>query len=141
MAGPNRRSRPYIAAEATAAATAFRDMYGPDLRFAPILVVIAAYDEEDSLGEVLDAVPEMVAGLSVDTLVVDDGSTDATVRVAEGHQHVRVALLRRNCGHGVALRLGYRLPAGDGAREIRTVAAGMQGGPPGRAQGVPPPPP
>src|SRR3954447_5998634 len=126
MAGPNRRSRPYIAAEATAAATAFRDMYGPDLRFAPILVVIAAYDEEDSLGEVLDAVPEMVAGLSVDTLVVNDGSTDATVRVAEGHQHVRVALLRRNCGHGVALRLGYRLPAEDGAVYIVTLDADMQ---------------
>ena len=105
---------------------AFRDRYGADLRFAPVLVVIAAYDEEDSLGRVLGAVAPEVAGLAVDTLVVDDGSTDATARVAEKFDRVRLARLGRNCGHGIALRLGYQLAAEHGADYVVTLDADMQ---------------
>jgi glycosyltransferase involved in cell wall biosynthesis len=126
MTVSNRRNRPYIAEERSAAIDAFRDRYGADLRFAPILVVIAAYNEEDSLGEVLDHIAPEVAGLSVDTLVIDDGSTDATAAVAEKYPHVRLARLNRNCGHGIALRLGYQLAAEHGADYIVTLDADMQ---------------
>lgn len=126
MSPPNRRNRSYIAEEKAAARDAFRDQYGADLRFARILVVIAAYNEEDSLGEVLDAIAPEVSGLAVDTLVVDDGSTDATTTVAEKYEHVRLARLPRNCGHGIALRLGYQLAAEHGAEYVVTLDADMQ---------------
>lgn len=126
MSASNRKARPYLATEQSAALTSFADQYGADLTFAPILVVIAAFNEEESLGEVLGAIPAEVCGLAVDTLVVDDGSSDGTARVAEKYDRVRLARLRRNCGHGIALRLGYRLAAEHGARFIVTLDADMQ---------------
>jgi glycosyltransferase involved in cell wall biosynthesis len=126
MGVSNRKDRPYIADERAAAAGSFRDRYGADLQFAPILVVIAAFNEEESLGEVLLHIPDEVSGLPVDTLVVDDGSSDATAEVAQKYDRVRLARLVRNCGHGVALRLGYALAAEYGARYIVTLDADMQ---------------
>lgn len=126
MTAPNRKDRPYIAEQQASARAAFNDRYGADLKFAPILVVIAAYNEEDSLGEVLDAIAPEVCGLPVDTLVVDDGSSDATASVAEKYERVRLARLERNCGHGAALRLGYRLAAEHDATYIVTLDADMQ---------------
>lgn len=122
----NRRDQPYIAAERAAAIGDFGDRYGHDLTFAPIVVVIAAFNEEESLGEVLMHIPREVGGLAVDTLVVDDGSTDATREVAEKYDGVRVARLARNCGHGVALRVGYRLAAERAADYVVTLDADMQ---------------
>ena len=122
----NRKDRPYIPQERAAAREAFRDRYGEDLKFARILVLIAAFNEEDCLGEVLDHIPSEVSGIAVDTLVVDDGSSDATANVAEKYDHVRLARLQRNCGHGVALRLGYQLAAEHGAEYIVTLDADMQ---------------
>ncbi len=124
--GANRKDRPYIAEERAAALAEFRRRYGADLRFTPILVVIAAFNEEDSLGEVLAHIPAEVCGRPVTTLVVDDGSSDATAEVAEKYDNVRLARLERNCGHGVALRLGYQLAAEHGADYIVTLDADMQ---------------
>ena len=64
--------------------------------------------------------PAEACGLAVDTLVVDDGSTDGTSAVARG-DGAHVARLERNCGHGVALRLGYELAREHGARFIVTL--------------------
>lgn len=92
----------------------------PDLRFAPVVAVIAALDEEGALGQVLAEVPAQACGLDVDVLVIDDGSTDRTSEVAsEGGAYV--ARLERNCGHGVALRAGYRLAREFGARFVVTL--------------------
>ena len=103
---------------------AFRERY-PDLRFAPAVVVAAAYDEEESIGGVLAAIPRVACGVPVDTLVVDDGSGDRTSEVSLGHG-AYVARLERNCGHGVALRLGYQLAREHGARYIVTIDADGQ---------------
>jgi glycosyltransferase involved in cell wall biosynthesis len=122
----NRRQRPYIAEERAAALEAFRRAHGPDFAFASIVVVIAAFNEEESLGEVLDLIPATVDGHDVDTLVIDDGSVDATSVVAAKRDDVKVVRLRRNCGHGVALRVGYRLAYEYGAKCIVTLDADMQ---------------
>ena len=92
----------------------------PGLRLAPVTVVIAALDEEGALPSVLREIPDDACGLAVDVVVVDDGSTDRTSEVARAGGAYVVALAR-NCGHGVALRVGYRLAREHGARFVVTL--------------------
>ena len=101
------------------AISAFDSEY-PDVRFAPVVAVIAALDEEGALGTVLSEIPDRACGLDVDALVVDDGSTDATSEVARAGG-AYVARLERNLGHGVALRVGYQLAREHGAEYIVTL--------------------
>ena len=106
------------------AVRAFRERH-PDLCFAPVVVVIPAFNEEDAIGAVLDDAPREASGLSVDTLVIDDGSVDGTARVAR-NAGVYVAALEENSGQGAALRLGYRLAREHGAKYIVTLDADGQ---------------
>jgi glycosyltransferase involved in cell wall biosynthesis len=84
------------------------------------VAVVAALDEAESIATVIAEVPARACGLEVSTLVVDDGSTDATATLARG-AGAHVARLERNSGHGVALRVGYRLARERGARFIVTL--------------------
>ena len=94
-------------------------------RLAPLVVVIAAYDEQDAIGAVLAGIPAQVCGLDVDVLVIDDGSTDRTADVARA-AGVLVCTPGVNRGQGAALRLGYRLAAQHGARLVATMDADGQ---------------
>lgn len=71
----------------------------------PVLVVIPALNEQDSVAavirEVQDALPDVTC------LVVDDGSTDATADVARAAGAV-VLSLPFNLGVGGAMRAGFR---------------------------------
>jgi glycosyltransferase involved in cell wall biosynthesis len=58
-------------------------------------------------------------------LIVDDGSLDCTFDIAVEHGAL-VCRLERNCGHGTALRAGYRLAAEGGGRYIATLDADGQ---------------
>lgn len=107
-----------------AAVAEFRRATG-STRLPPLVVVIAALDEEPSIGALLDEVPDTIGGLATRALVIDDGSTDATAVVAARHGAL-VARLARNCGHGVALRAGYRLAREGGACYIATLDADGQ---------------
>jgi glycosyltransferase involved in cell wall biosynthesis len=86
----------------------------------PVVVVVAALDEVGGIEDVVRRIPDPACGLAVDTIVVDDGSTDGTGATAEAAGAL-VARLERNCGHGVALRLGYALAREHGARYIVTL--------------------
>jgi glycosyltransferase involved in cell wall biosynthesis len=93
--------------------------------FSDLVIVIAALNEAENLPEVLDEIPGVISGISADVLVVDDGSDDATSEVARRHG-ATVLRLERNCGHGVALRAGYRTAWEHGARFIATLDADGQ---------------
>ena len=68
-------------------------------------MVLPAWNEEESLGGVLD---EIAAGLpGVDVLVVSDGSTDRTAEIARA-AGVPVVELPVNLGVGGAMRAGYK---------------------------------
>jgi glycosyltransferase involved in cell wall biosynthesis len=69
-----------------------------------ILVFIPAWNEEDSVTEVIADVREHIP--EADVLVVDDGSTDATSKRARG-AGAMVAPLPFNQGLGAALQTGY----------------------------------
>jgi glycosyltransferase involved in cell wall biosynthesis len=73
-----------------------------------VAVVIAALNEEGSIGELLAEIPATACGLEVQTIVVDDGSTDRTAEIAR-EAGVHVHSFGANEGHGVALRAGYRI--------------------------------
>jgi glycosyltransferase involved in cell wall biosynthesis len=105
----------------------FREAH-PGLRFAPVVAVIAALDEQDGVGQVIDDVPPNACGLDIVTLVIDDGSTDRTAEVARAHG-AYVASFETNLGHGVALRLGYQLAREHGAKYIVTLDADGQWNP------------
>ncbi len=107
-----------------AAVARFREAHGTP-RLGPITVVIAAYNEQEALGAVLDGIPPTIEATPRAIVVVDDGSTDATAEVARRHgAHVVEPGVNR--GQGAALRLGYRVARGCGARLIATLDADGQ---------------
>src|SRR5580693_7562155 len=78
------REAPDTAQVTGAALSAFASTY-PDLKLQPLVVVIAAFNEADNIGAVLDEVPEQIADVPVSLLVIDEGSHDSTSQVAERH--------------------------------------------------------
>ncbi len=93
--------------------------------FAPVVVVIAAYNEAGGIGPVLTDMPRTCAGLPVDVLVVVDGATDNTAEIAREHG-AYVCVAPSNRGQGAALRLGYHLAAQGGAQYVVTTDADGQ---------------
>lgn len=79
-----------------------------------ISVVIPAYNEEETIGTILaDAISVMDnLGMPYEIIVVDDGSTDNTRRVASNYK-VEVLFNGRNRGKGYALRKGFQQAQGD----------------------------
>jgi Glycosyl transferase family 2 len=94
-------------------------------RLGPVAIVIAAYNEADSIRGVLDALPAEVCGLRSDVVVVDDASTDGTAS-ALSHGRGYVVSCSVNRGQGAALRLGYRVAREHGARYLITTDADGQ---------------
>jgi glycosyltransferase involved in cell wall biosynthesis len=75
-----------------------------------LLIVIPALNEEEALRTLIDEVLGVRSKLNCpsEVVVVDDGSTDGTVGVAET-RGVRVVKLCRNLGIGGAVQTGLRL--------------------------------
>ena len=71
--------------------------------FDKICILIPAYNAQETLGSVL----KKIEPLKIDTIVVDDGSSDGTKRVSS---EIGVQLLRHpfNLGKGAALRTGFQ---------------------------------
>ena len=73
--------------------------------------IIAAYNEEKTLAEVLGALTQ--SRLVDEIIVVSDGSTDRTVDIARGFEGVTTIALRENWGKGYAMRVGVDYARGD----------------------------
>jgi 4-amino-4-deoxy-L-arabinose transferase-like glycosyltransferase len=97
----------------------FRDRYGAEFQLAPVVVLIAAYNEAEAIGSVIDDLPEHCLGLPVSPLIVVDGATDETAAIALEHG-APTCVLPVNRGQGAALRVGYHLAHDSGARYIVT---------------------
>jgi len=90
-----------------------------------VVVVIAAFDEVGSVGPVVSSIAATICGLAVETIVIDDGSTDGTAEVAR-HAGAMVCRLSVNLGQGRALKVAYRLARQRGAQLICTADADGQ---------------
>ena len=84
----------------------------------PVVLFLPAHNEEATVGAVVRRAPETVAGLPVQVLVVDDGSTDATAREA-AEAGAEVLTVATNAGLGAAVRTGLR----EAARRRASVVA------------------
>jgi glycosyltransferase involved in cell wall biosynthesis len=105
-------------------AAAFLQAYS-DRPAAPVALVIAAYNEEASVGGVVTAVPRELCGLQTEVIVVVDGARDATADAAR-KAGALVCDVPVNRGQGAALRLGYHLARERGATYIMTTDADGQ---------------
>jgi glycosyltransferase involved in cell wall biosynthesis len=81
---------------------------------APVVMLLPAYNEEPTVGDVIRRAPDEVRGHPVRVIVVDDGSTDGTAAAA-ARAGARVRSLGRNRGLGAAVREGLALAVADGA--------------------------
>ncbi len=109
-----------------AALEAFTNQYGARATaMPPLAIVIAAYNEQGSIGPVIEALPPVIAGLEVTKIVVSDGSGDGTVKEADAAGAL-VCDVPVNRGQGAALRLGYRVARAGGATYIVTTDADGQ---------------
>jgi hypothetical protein len=103
----------------------FRNAGEPERFTGKLGVLIPAYNEAESIAQVLARIPQEVCGLETAVLVVDDGSRDGTSQVAQGAGAV-VARHVINRGGGAALRTGYRLLADSGTAIVVTLDADGQ---------------
>jgi glycosyltransferase involved in cell wall biosynthesis len=96
----------FEACERTTEATERYGTYAPTVetgkRESSVVAAIPAYNEEATIGEVVHAVREHTD----EVLIVDDGSTDDTVEVAEGAGGT-VVEHDRNRGYGAALKTAF----------------------------------
>jgi len=90
-----------------------------------VAVVIPAYNEAASIGDVIRRIPKEVCGEPTSVLVVDDGSRDDTSEEAAKAGAI-VARHVINRGGGAAVRTGYRLMAESGALVVVTLDADGQ---------------
>lgn len=79
------------------------------------LVVMPAFNEEESVGAVIRELSATVPGIAV--LVVDDGSTDSTSQIARAAGAL-VATLPFNLGVGGAMRVGFRFALDQGYHNV-----------------------
>lgn len=71
-----------------------------------LIVIIPAFNEEATIGNVISSIPSQIEGIDeVQVIVADDGSTDRTGEIA-GHAGATVISHRRNLGVGAAFRTG-----------------------------------
>ncbi|WP_255414824.1 glycosyltransferase family 2 protein [Amycolatopsis sp. BJA-103] len=88
-----------------------------------VLIVMPALNEQATVGAVISQVKQSLPGM--DVLVVDDGSSDDTARLARA-AGAEVARLSVNLGVGGAMRTGFRYAAARGYDVVVQVDADGQ---------------
>ncbi|WP_340100743.1 glycosyltransferase family 2 protein [Salinibaculum salinum] len=90
-----------------------------------LYVVIPAYNEEDTIGDVLSSLPDRVDGHAVTPVVVSDGSEDRTTEVAREYDAI-VVEHPLNQGQGGSLKTGFQIAIRHGADIVVTMDADGQ---------------
>jgi len=90
-----------------------------------LYVVVPAYNEAATIGDVLTSLPDTVRGYTVQAVVVSDGSDDPTTRVARKHDAI-VVEHPLNQGQGGALKTGFEIARRHGADIVVTMDADGQ---------------
>ena len=70
------------------------------------LIQIPCFNEQDQLAQIIDDIRVHVSAFDYEILVIDDGSADDTVKVAQELKVEHVISLKRNMGLGYAFQVG-----------------------------------
>ena len=90
-----------------------------------VLIIIPAYNEEASIGVLLDKMQEADIMEFADVLVINDASSDKTSWIARHHPVVVISNVF-NLGYGSALQLGYKYAVRQGYRYVIQIDADGQ---------------
>ncbi|MBI1833828.1 MAG: glycosyltransferase family 2 protein [Candidatus Andersenbacteria bacterium] len=91
-----------------------------------LVILIPALNEARTIGQVIDSLPKSLSGISdIEAVVINDGSTDETVQIAQYHGAVVVSHPRR-MGVGSAFHTGIREALERGADIIVNIDADGQ---------------
>ena len=82
-----------------------------------LLVIIPAYNEEDSILPFLEKLEKVQIPIGMDILVIDDGSTDHTRDIVKKRNH-KIITQCFNLGYGSGLQTGYKYAAQKGYRYV-----------------------
>ncbi len=76
----------------------------------PITVLIPAFNEEQGIGNVLDAILGLIRDQVIrgEIIVINDGSLDGTAAVVKSYNGVRLVEHETNRGYGASLKTGIR---------------------------------
>ncbi len=80
----------------------------PEIKRGATAIIVPAYNEEQSIAGVLEALPREILGQPPVVIVVSDGSTDGTANISRQHRAL-VCEVPLNRGQGAALRVGYQI--------------------------------
>jgi len=76
-------------------------------------IVVPVFNEEDNVGVLVDEIGTALAGWDFELVLVDDGSTDATVARIPRLPWVRVLEFEKNTGQSAAMYAGLRAARGE----------------------------
>lgn len=85
----------------------------PDFKL--LSIIIPVYNEESTVGEVIDLVSKVNLPIAKEIIVIDDGSDDGTVELLNNSKIsiTRLYLSPVNIGKGAAVRIGMSFAKGD----------------------------
>lgn len=72
-----------------------------------VLIIIPAYNEENTIGDLLEKLKQPEIAEIADVLVMNDASRDKTAKVVQSHGHEVVTHVF-NLGYGSGLQVGYK---------------------------------
>src|SRR3989304_10266189 len=78
-----------------------------------VSIIIPAYNEEDTIGDILPELAKFVNDYDWEVIVVDDASEDQTVKIVEKFKVIKLLTHTYNKGYGASLKSGVRVATND----------------------------
>jgi dolichol-phosphate mannosyltransferase len=81
---------------------------------APLLsVIVPLYNEQDNVAQLQQEIRKALAGIDYELVLVDDGSTDATIAHIQADPTVRLIAFEKNAGQSAAMHAGIHQARGE----------------------------
>lgn len=78
-----------------------------------ISIIVPVFNEEETIDEVLSRIISLGKKISIEIIVVDDGSEDNSLNIIKNHDQVILIQHDNNYGKGAAIQTGIRKSTGD----------------------------
>ena len=77
-----------------------------------VSVIVPVYNEEKTLVAILEKINQQsIAGIKIEIIIINDGSTDNSLKILEEHSSLfhKLINLEKNSGKGAAVREGFKI--------------------------------